>query len=240
MHNHTKRVASKLSPPLSPLGAAVFDTSRNFLGDQSCTPSLLTDLCEGLFESLDEFYEQNPPPHDLACGPGCAFCCHNQVRATLPEILSIARFIRKTRSEFDRQLLIRDIERHTQRIRGLTPQDIPRDLPCIFLQEDRCSVYEVRPFACRAWHSLNREDCHQAFEEQNPLAPVEHYPERRRAAVDFVQGMTRALDRVHIPGGDIMLPLGIKAVLPFPLDRMEQGWFPLFQIHQRGHFPNIA
>ena len=240
MHTHMRRLRRKTPSPLSPLAAAVFDTSRNFLRHQPCTPPLLADLCQGLFESLDEFYEQNPPPRDLACGPGCAFCCHNQVRATLPEIITIVTFIKATRPEFDQQLLARDIERHAQRIRGLAPQDIPRDLPCIFLKDARCSVYQVRPFACRAWHAVTREDCRRAFEEKNPLAPVEHYPERRQAAADFVQGLTRALDMVRIPGGDIMLPLGIEAVLPFPLDRLEKGWLPLFQVHEHGNFPNIA
>lgn len=236
-----RRGSRKKPPPvLSPLATAVYDTAKDFLRHQPTTPSMLSDLCEGMFESLDSFYEQNPPPQPLACGPGCDFCCYNQVRATLPEIITLVMFLKKTRTALELKMLTRDIQSHTMRIRGLADLDIPRDLPCIFLRNGTCSVYQARPFACRGWHALNREDCRLAFENEDPLAPIEHYPQRRQAAIDFSLGMSRALNLNRLPNGDILLPLGIGAVLPFAMDRLEKGWFPLFQTHQHGTFPRIA
>jgi Fe-S-cluster containining protein len=240
MHNRTRRSRTTALTTLSPLTKEVRKVSVEFLSHNPHSPFLIADLCVGLFESLDAFYDQNPPPCELACGPGCSFCCYNQVRATLPEIVTIVRYIQKTTSEFERQLLSQNIQRHNQRIRGISDLNIPRDLPCVFLKESKCSIYEVRPFACRAWHALNRSDCLRAFEEKNPLAPVEQYPARRQAALDFVCGLTQALDHVRLPSGDIILPLGIEAVLPFSLDHFEPGWLPLFQIHKPGNFPNTA
>jgi Fe-S-cluster containining protein len=201
---------------------------------------MLADLCEGLFESLDAYYAQNPPPVPLGCAPGCAHCCHNQVRATLPEILTLVMHLRETRTELEREGLRQALAGHNRHVRGVADLDIPRDLPCIFLKNDRCSVYEVRPFACRGWHAIDREDCRRAFELRDPMARISHYPERRNAAVDFARGLTRGLENIKLPGGDIILPLGIEAVLPSSLDRFEQGWVPLFQVHTPGNLPDIA
>ena len=39
---------------------------------------------------IDAFESVNALPRPVACQPGCAYCCHNQVEATPPEVFAIA------------------------------------------------------------------------------------------------------------------------------------------------------
>ena len=36
-------------------------------------------------------------------------------------------------------------------------------IPCPLLKDNICSVYEVRPLACRGWNSTNVKDCESAY-----------------------------------------------------------------------------
>ncbi len=41
---------------------------------------------------------------------------------------------------------------------------MPPNLPCAFLVDGACSVYEARPATCSGYHSLSRERCEEAFQ----------------------------------------------------------------------------
>src|SRR5262249_19632373 len=113
---------------------------------------------------------QGPRPE---CAPGCSFCCHVNVDATLPEIAAMASFLRRrvepaARAKLREKLLRRvaasgassDAQRWTARV------------PCALLDEGgRCSAYPVRPLRCRAFHSLRRDACRDAFEGTSDELP---------------------------------------------------------------------
>lgn len=78
-----------------------------------------------------------------ACKKGCSHCCYQAVTIFDWEADRIAKFSKRKRTEFaglrDKSVLgARDksIELYTGKV-------------CLFLADGRCSIYEVRPIACR-------------------------------------------------------------------------------------------
>ena len=99
-----------------------------------------------------------------ACGPGCAFCCHVHVDATLPEILTIADFVRKTFAAEAADALRVKLREWSQKVAGLSAMErYAARIPCALLVDDQCSIHPVRPLACRAFHSLAAAPCREAL-----------------------------------------------------------------------------
>lgn len=90
------------------------------------------------------------------CKIGCNYCCSARVEAFAPEVFRIVRQLRQDAAE-----------RHAARITRLqahvaqTASDLPwgQRLPCAFLDDGLCSIYAVRPSACRRAHSLDVAQC---------------------------------------------------------------------------------
>jgi Fe-S-cluster containining protein len=95
----------------------------------------------------------------VACRKGCSACCRMDV--------SITTF------EAERLALVSG--RRLKRPRAPTPGETRRHLgtPCPFLVNDSCSVYEARPFACRAHFSFDTSaywcQPERAFDEDMPM-----------------------------------------------------------------------
>jgi Fe-S-cluster containining protein len=93
------------------------------------------------------FRDHIPNQPAVACASGCAPCCHlyvdvhfaPPVRAALIERLALAATAFRA-----------------------TPDPERLRLPCVLLGDDnRCSVYEVRPLSCRAFTSRSLPRCQQ-------------------------------------------------------------------------------
>lgn len=78
-----------------------------------------------------------------ACATGCSHCCNILVLITAPEARQIAR---ETGASF--------MEPKTY---GVRHNDQYIGTPCPFLQDNRCSIYESRPYACRVHYNLDRD-----------------------------------------------------------------------------------
>lgn len=101
-----------------------------------------------------------------ACKAGCAFCCHYKVEARAHEMLLIKSYISKTFSAETVQTVLAMAEANAAIIRTLTPeQHLTTNLKCPLLVDNQCSVYPVRPFRCRNFHSTNATACEQSFNE---------------------------------------------------------------------------
>lgn len=93
----------------------------------------------------------------IDCGAGCAACCHQDVEATIPEAILVAAQIGGEADPRHGAILA-----EAQACANDAGQRrLPR--PCPLLRENRCSVYEVRPLACRAVFSPNAKRCHDAL-----------------------------------------------------------------------------
>jgi Fe-S-cluster containining protein len=98
----------------------------------------------------------------VACKKGCSHCCHVWVSATAPEVLFIAKAIRLMSDP-----TVRDRIKAAYLQTGQFSFE-ERDLhpyPCPLLVNNICSIYEMRPKACRLAASGNAEICARAIHD---------------------------------------------------------------------------
>lgn len=99
-----------------------------------------------LYHLVADFSEVSKP--FVACGVGCSDCCKMNVSITVVEAEQLAAISGKPLS------------------RVATPTAYPPEkfsgMPCPFLVDDACSVYDARPYACRTHVSFdhNAHWCH--------------------------------------------------------------------------------
>ena len=91
------------------------------------------------------------------CQAGCAHCCHLRVEATDPEIFRIAQHLRSLPPAVQAHMT-NALRQHGAQVQAQAQGGAPRPA-CAFLADNRCSIYEVRPAACRKAHSLSVQQC---------------------------------------------------------------------------------
>jgi Fe-S-cluster containining protein len=106
-----------------------------------------------------------------ACKAGCAFCCHYKVEVRAHEMLLIKDYLSKTFSAEKIAAVLVEAEANAAIIRTLTPeQHLTTNLKCPMLQDNQCSIYPVRPFRCRNFHSTDANACEQSHNDPSNMA----------------------------------------------------------------------
>src|SRR5688500_10515128 len=109
----------------------------------------------------------------IACEPGCCHCCEQPVTVYLPEALRIVEWLRRPEHRTAREAFLaaypawreRAGEGHDALTRAIAAGDVraeeeahlaqwQRRAMCAFNAGGLCTIYEVRPAACRACHAL--------------------------------------------------------------------------------------
>jgi Fe-S-cluster containining protein len=142
------------------------------------------DTKKQVLEAVYGVYSQWVERFPLACRKGCGACCTRSVTVTSLEGEVILDFVRKKgREEWLREKLARagagkgtaGVTMNQYAAACLNHQEVKGDLqdswdftPCIFLAENICTIYAVRPFGCRSFGSL--EEC--AAGSAAVLAPI--------------------------------------------------------------------
>ncbi|MDI3289298.1 YkgJ family cysteine cluster protein [Polyangium sp. 15x6] len=136
-----------------------------------------------------------------ACSAGCSYCCHVHAHATLPEILAVAAWLRRSLAPEALFALKERLARHVADVEPLSDEERwAARIPCALLDErGYCSVHEARPLRCRAFHSCSADDCRDAFEGRTDALPP-------RAAL-----LARAADAVEAGYDRALLAAGIDA-----------------------------
>ena len=101
------------------------------------------------------------PPWKLDCKPGCAWCCHGSVQTSAPEVLRIATYLRAIGRPSRFAAIKQRVDALDSQARVAPAGPAVARLPCPLLAGNRCSVYPVRPLACRGWNSANSERCRE-------------------------------------------------------------------------------
>ena len=163
------------------------------------------------------------PDRAPACRAGCAHCCYQPVGVSAPEVFAIYDHLSSTQTAADRQATEQRIRGADDRTRGMTAAERQSpDFPCPFLIDERCSIYEVRPLACRGTNSLDATACartlrdpetHAAFLAGEASVPCFLEPIRAFHAV--AAGIQLALDDLH---GLQVLPLELTAAMRIMVD----------------------
>lgn len=111
---------------------------------------------------FDQFIQSE---YNLACGAGCAVCCTQDICATTLEADRVVTSLKQAGREdliekanhlsAEGGLFRPKVTTNTLAYACLTRNDPPEETPppdpgvCPFLENDRCVVYEARPFSCR-------------------------------------------------------------------------------------------
>jgi hypothetical protein len=106
------------------------------------------------------------PDRPPACHSGCSHCCYQAVGVSVPEVFAIYAHLLATRAEGELDATARRIRETDDKTRGLSSAErFSPDLPCPFLESERCSIYEVRPLACRGANSLDAAACERTLRD---------------------------------------------------------------------------
>ena len=172
------------------------------------------------------------PDRSPACHAGCSHCCYQAVGVSAPEVFAIYDHLRTTRTAADLEATVGRIRHADDETRGLTSAErLSPDLPCPFLESDRCSIYEVRPLACRGTNSLDAAACERNLRDPEARAQflagslaVPCFLEPIRAFHAVAAGIELALHELH---GLRVLPLELTAAMRIMLDdpeKVPQKW----------------
>ena len=160
---------------------------------------------------LDRYREAGRP---VSCRIGCFACCLHLVAVTLPEALALAAWVgalpearraavrgrfaaaltRLEQAELleadapvgQRMLMVEEQASHKDAVHELSRRYFRLQLPCPFLEDDRCAAYEQRPMVCREHHVVSPAE-HCAAPEKLLVQRVETRVEMT-AAVAQVTG----------------------------------------------------
>jgi Fe-S-cluster containining protein len=150
--------------------AAAFDETRKLLQVDGGEPQLLKivenaiSIAAGLWQDL----ESESPAAE--CHKGCSWCCRQLVAVTTPEAIYAARFIRATFDHAEIQALRKHLADHVAAAAGLSSGErVDRNMPCPFLQDDVCSIYDARPIQCRGVHSESEAFCRHLLDERTEV-----------------------------------------------------------------------
>ncbi len=133
-------------------------------------------------EAIERIVSLECLPEPIDCQPGCHYCCYNQPIVTPPEALLIGHSVEKTFTDRERSGLFERMASILELIRDKGQDEIVmmrHELPCIFLTNGMCSVYEVRPAICRACSSTSAEHCATVFESRDTRARLRCYAQIR-------------------------------------------------------------
>jgi Fe-S-cluster containining protein len=142
----------------------------------------------------------------VACHKGCDHCCYHPVFVTLPEALWLYRKL-VTRHTWSPAL--RDKVNKTSELTfGLNPAVWTMAMiPCPFLEDHKCSIYQDRPMACRV--TLATQDpyyCHP----HRILEGLTSIQDRKWAQQQLRDREAKLADQIGLPYVQLPLSTGLK------------------------------
>jgi Fe-S-cluster containining protein len=168
MASTTERLDISIITPAGPVSTAV-EIPTDFIPISAIVP-----LMRQLGEQAQVLEERRAVAAKAAisCREGCAACCRMLVPLSAPEAFALREYIGRLPEERRQRLLAKIADSQTalatagllsrlhqvaddsQQLQDEDMEAINRDyyrlrMPCPFLEEERCSIYEERPAACR-------------------------------------------------------------------------------------------
>jgi hypothetical protein len=195
-------------------------------------------LADEVWANVRAEAEPASQPSQIACAAGCGACCHQLVAIAPAEAAAIARFVDQRFTPEQRKDLAERVGTLDTATRGKSAIDRARlRLPCAFLAEGRCSIYEARPLRCRAVHS--RDASHCGWVLVNPDAAAQQRGVRSDAGPYLVApakimdaaltGLARACRSIGVDGASLELTAAARIALTVPdLERNLAAGEPVF------------
>jgi hypothetical protein len=155
-----------------------------------------------------------------ACHSGCASCCTIRVTATAPEILNIAREIRRF-PDFVSPDLTQRVLASSRATRLLSQQQrMASGLFCPLIENNFCLIYPARPLACRSHVSFDEQACRYALNGGLSEVPVSAFHLKVRSLVQ--NAMQSALRDANLAWGSYELNHALRIALSD--ETCEKAW----------------
>ena len=96
-----------------------------------------------VYKAIDTYFDNAPEENkkEIQCKAGCTACCFIDVDISEDEAAIIVNYCNENGIEIDREYLMRQAA-----VGRKTYSPLSR---CVFLKDNLCSIYPVRPIACR-------------------------------------------------------------------------------------------
>jgi len=129
----------------------------------------LANYYKGCEVRIEKYVAMAKPKID--CCSGCNFCCYLRVGVRAHEIFLIANFVQERFTAPQLNSLRQSLGEHVIKVGSLSPlEHQTRNSRCSLLEGQLCSVYKVRPFACRAYHSNSVQSCKHSFDNPTDIS----------------------------------------------------------------------
>jgi Fe-S-cluster containining protein len=146
-----------------------------------------------------------------ACKPGCSYCCHGLVTATLPELAAIVTQVETWPKSRKAQLDARIGEYLGQATLYWKGERLALEAECPFLDQGRCSIYEIRPLHCRSKSSYNADDCKKQLND--PEHETKKVPGQSEVCIQLVEGTIKGFQEAERPTGTYELAPSLQHFL---------------------------
>ena len=152
----------------------------------------------GRIHELTAIAVANGQAAPFACQKGCAHCCYQMVATTIPEVLVIADSLRASLSDEELNGVMDRLQIYSD-----ANADVPLDkklgrvAKCPLLVDEVCSIFEVRPLACRGFNSSDVEACKE-FKKAPGTVRIPHSIAQSLAASKLRDGIQDSLEKVGL------------------------------------------
>jgi Fe-S-cluster containining protein len=145
------------------------------------------------------FHDHVPNQPATACASGCAPCCHLYVQVPPGTAALIADHIARHFTPAQRDALHARLAAAAAAV-AAAPDPARLRLRCALLgNDDRCTVYEVRPLSCRAFTSRSLPRCQQVVFGDAQGAGVEQNPAHYRVHMEARFALEQAAKERGLP-----------------------------------------
>lgn len=105
---------------------------------------------------------------NIACKKACNYCCYFRVDVSADEVLLIEHYVRMNMPKAMQNIIRERVESNANQIASMTyDQHLHTNVQCCFLLDGICSIYAVRPHACRTFHATDVSNCQRSYLEPN-------------------------------------------------------------------------
>lgn len=201
---------------LTGIYAAAGDALMTAVAQDAPTPAKVYDAVRNAFTLVDQHLAEAQTP--VACRAGCAWCCHQAITTTVPEVFLIASQVKKRLTPEEQVALRQRLETNVAAYRRQGPEHYNRaNHPCAFLQtHGQCRIYEIRPLLCRGYHSTDVNACRQAYEQQTPISPAVTPQNLLAPALGMAHGLALGAGEAEWAPTQIDLQTGVLIALETP------------------------
>ena len=144
----------------------------------------------------------------IACGKGCSHCCYVWVSASAPEVLYII-------NKLNNDVKTRIIETNQATCKYSFDQRDKHPTQCPFLCNNICSIYQLRPQACRLAASGDATVCARSYHnETDEGIPTPYVYLMSRTG--YTLAMVAALEKAGLPSNSYELNSALAKALETP------------------------